>query len=285
MPRGAGDLRHGSRARGGVQPVDTTAPVDQHAGVQVNGLRLDVGEVRVGTSGWSYDHWRWVLYDPPVPSGGRLGVYSTVFDTVELNASFYHWPRATAFVHWTQQVPPDFLMTVKAPRGLTHARKLRDPEAWTTRISEGMSALGERRGMLLMQLPPDLERDDERLARALRAIPAGVRVAVELRHPSWVHDDVFALLARFGASYCVMSGAGLPCELRATSDVVYVRLHGPDPERLYVGSYSDQDLDWWARRIREWQGSGRAVLCYFNNDGDGNAVRDAQRLRQRVGPL
>ncbi|WP_292876987.1 DUF72 domain-containing protein, partial [Microbacterium sp.] len=79
--------------------------------MQVNGLRLDVGEVRVGTSGWSYDHWRWVLYDPPVPSSGRLGVYSTVFDTVELNASFYHWPRATAFVHWTQQVPPDFLMT------------------------------------------------------------------------------------------------------------------------------------------------------------------------------
>ena len=245
-------------------------------------LDLRAGEVRVGTSGWSYDHWRWVLYDPPVPSSGRLAVYSKVFDTVELNASFYHWPRAASFARWAEQVPGNFLMTVKAPRGLTHARKLRDPEVWTTRIADGMAALGSRRGMLLLQLPPDLTRDDERLAAALTAIPDTVQVAVELRHPSWVHDDVFALLERFGASYCVMSGADLPCVLRATAEVVYVRLHGPDPERLYVGSYSDQNLDWWAARIGEWRASGHAVLAYFNNDGDGNAVRDAQRLRRRI---
>lgn len=136
--------------------------------------------------------------------------------------------------------------------------------------------------MLLMQLPPDLERDDERLAGALDAMPHGIRVAVELRHPSWVHDDVFALLERHRASYCVMSGAGLPCVLRATSDVVYLRFHGPDDERLYIGSYGDPDLDRWAARIDEWRSSGHAVLCYFNNDGEGNAVRDARRLRDRL---
>lgn len=263
-------------------PLTDLRTARHDASVRVKGLDLDLGEVRVGTSGWSYDHWRWVLYDPPVPVTGRLGVYARVFDTVELNASFYHWPRATSFAHWAEQLPDGFLMTVKAPRGLTHARKLREPEAWTLRIDEGMAALGHHRGMLLYQLPPDLERDDERLAAALVAAPRGVRVAVELRHPSWVHDDVFALLERFGAAYCVMSGARLPCELRATSDVVYVRLHGPDDDRLYVGSYSDADLDWWAARIDEWRQSGHAVLCYFNNDGDGNAVRDAQRLRHRL---
>ncbi len=240
------------------------------------------GQSRIGTSGWSYDHWRWVLYESSVPAGGRLDAYSRVFDTVELNASFYHWPRADTFHGWAARVPDGFLMTVKAPRGLTHARKLEDPERWTARLTDGMAALGAHAGPLLLQLPADLPRDDDRLAAALRAMPEGVHIAVELRHPSWVDDRVFGMLEDFGASYCIMSGAGLPCILRATSDVVYVRFHGPDPERLYIGSYSDADLDTWAQRIREWRSAGRGVLCYFNNDAEGNAVRDAQRLRARV---
>jgi uncharacterized protein YecE (DUF72 family) len=91
---------------------------------------------------------------------------------------------------------------------------------------------------------------------------------------------VFGLLERHGASYCVMSGAGLPCVLRATAPVVYVRLHGPSHDWLYGGSYSDDELSWWADRVREWEWSGREVYAYFNNDGDGNAVRNARRLRE-----
>lgn len=104
-------------------------------------------------------------------------------------------------------------------------------------------------------------------------------MAVELRHPTWQHDDVFALLERRGASYVVTSGAGIPCVLRATAPFVYVRLHGPDHHHLYAGSYSDADLGWWADRIREWTTSGRDVFAYFNNDGGGNAVRNARTLR------
>jgi uncharacterized protein YecE (DUF72 family) len=106
---------------------------------------------------------------------------------------------------------------------------------------------------------------------------------VELRHPSWVDDHVFALLEQHGAAYCVMSGAGLPCELRATADFVYVRLHGPDPHSLYGGSYSDADLHWWAGRLGEWEADGREVFVYFNNDGDGNAVRNAATLAHLLG--
>ena len=94
---------------------------------------------------------------------------------------------------------------------------------------------------------------------------------------------MFALLERHGAAYCVMSGAGLPCVLRATAPFVYVRLHGPDHGALYAGSYSDTDLAWWADRVGEWTGSGRDVFVYFNNDGHGNAVRNAERLRALVG--
>jgi uncharacterized protein YecE (DUF72 family) len=102
---------------------------------------------------------------------------------------------------------------------------------------------------------------------------------VEFRHPSWVDEDVFSLLERRGAAYCVMSGAGLPCILRATAPLVYVRLHGPDDQQLYAGSYSPEAISWWADRMREWRAQGRDVFAYFNNDLGGNAVRDAWALR------
>jgi uncharacterized protein YecE (DUF72 family) len=127
-----------------------------------------------------------------------------------------------------------------------------------------------------------MERDDERLGWFLDRLPWWVQVAVEMRHPSWHDDAVFNLLEQHQAAYCVMSGAGLPCVLRATAPFVYVRLHGPSTDWLYAGSYSDDDVAWWADRIREWESSGREVYAYFNNDGEGNAVRDARRLRALV---
>nr|WP_274635979.1 DUF72 domain-containing protein [Microbacterium bovistercoris] len=239
--------------------------------------------MRIGTSGWSYDHWRGVLYPPGTPAARRLEVYADEFDTVELNASFYHWPRAEMFATWRDRVPEGFLFTVKAPRGLTHARRLRDPEEWMPRLADGMAALGDRAGFLLFQLPAATERDDERLAALLAAMPPQIRVAVELRHPSWDDDAVYALLESRGAAYCVMSGAGLPCVPRATAETVYLRFHGPHPEQLYTDSYSDAELERWADRIGRWRGSGHDVVASFNNDLGGAAVRDARRLRALVG--
>jgi uncharacterized protein YecE (DUF72 family) len=134
--------------------------------------------------------------------------------------------------------------------------------------------------VLLVQLPPTLERDDARLDWFLGRLPWWLPAAVELRHPSWHREEVFGLLERHGAAYCVMSGAGLPCILRSTASFVYVRLHGPSQDWLYGGSYTDADLSWWADRIREWESAGREVYAYFNNDGEGNAVHDARRLRE-----
>jgi uncharacterized protein YecE (DUF72 family) len=137
--------------------------------------------------------------------------------------------------------------------------------------------------VLLVQLGPHQARDDARLDYFLGRLPTWMRVAVELRHPSWHDDAVFRLLERHQAAYTVMSGAGLPCVLRATAPFVYVRLHGPDREHLYAGSYGEDDLRWWADRVQEWASSGNDVYAYFNNDGDGNAVRNAWRLRELVG--
>jgi uncharacterized protein YecE (DUF72 family) len=245
-------------------------------------MRLVVAHI--GTSGWSYDHWEPELYPPGLPSGQRIGRYAEAFPTVELNGSFYHWPRPATFRAWRERLPDGFLLSVKAPRGLTHGRKLLEPEAWVRRIEECWRELGDKRAVLLAQLAPAHTRDDARLEYFLRVLPDWMRVAVEFRHVSWHDDAVFALLERHGAAYCVMSGAQLPCELRTTAPFVYVRMHGPDDRHLYGGSYSDESLSWWTDRIREWQGMGKEVFVYFNNDGNANAVRNARTLQALLTP-
>jgi uncharacterized protein YecE (DUF72 family) len=235
--------------------------------------------VQIGTSGWSYSHWDGVLYPPGTAPHERLPLYWQQFSTVELNASFYRWPASTAFASWRRRLPPGFEMSVKAPRGLTHAKRLYGPEQWIDRMTSSWHDLRDRRAILLVQLGPNHGRDDVRLEYFLARLPRWMRVAVEFRHDSWIDDGVFAILERHQVAYCVTSGAGLPCVLRATAPFVYVRLHGPDPHHLYGGSYSDDDLRWWADRIGEWHAAGLDVYAYFNNDGGGNAVRNAWTLR------
>lgn len=233
----------------------------------------------IGTSGWSYNHWQGILYPSNTLVSKRLPYYVARYDTVELNASFYRWPKDTTFALWRAKTPPGFTMSVKASRGLTHGRKLLQPEIWIERTERGVKQLGDRLGVVLAQLPPNLEYDQARLAFFLACWPGWIRLAVEFRHPSWHREETYALLAAHGAAYCVMSGANLPCVLRVTAPFAYVRFHGPDPNQLYGGSYTEQNLRWWADRIREWQAQGHAVWAYFNNDWAGHALHNAGTLK------
>lgn len=242
-----------------------------------------MSSIHIGTSGWSYDHWQGVLYPHHTPVHDRLGYYIQHFQTVELNSSFYRWPQISTFAGWRSRLPDGFKLTVKAPRGLTHAKKLYAPEAWIERIKTCWHALREKRAILLVQLSPHLAYDYDRLAYFLEQVPDWLQITVEFRHHTWHNEETFALLERHQAAYCIMSGANLPCILRATAPFVYVRMHGPDTEHLYGGSYSDADLHWWADRIREWTAMGKDVYVYFNNDGEGNAVRNALTLKGIVG--
>lgn len=256
--------------------------------VRLGGVRNEKAEaktlgIHIGTSGWSYDHWNGVLYPHGLPPADRLEHFTARFQTVEVNSTFYRWPPDATFTRWHQRLPEGFLLTVKAPRGLTHGARLYAPEKWLVRIETGLGLLGPHRGVLLVQLPPAFEYDLPRLDYFLRKLPPGQKTAVELRHPSWDREEVFGLLEAQGAAYCIMSGAHLPCILRATAPFVYVRLHGPDTEFLYAGSYSEESLRWWADRIWEWQALGKEVFVYFNNDGEGHAVRNADTLRGILG--
>ena len=235
--------------------------------------------IRVGTSGWSYDHWKDVLYPAGLPVAKRLARYVEEFDTVELNASFYRWPKDSAFAGWRQRLPDGFTMSVKAQRGLTHYRRLREPEPWVERFERCWDLLGDRSEALLVQLHPELERDDTRLEYFLNLMPDRIPVAMELRHASWDDPVVYGLLERYGAAYVVMSGTNLRCVPRATSDLVYIRMHGPDQDSMYAGSYPEDELRRWADRILGWQDEGRRVLVYFNNDLGGHAVWNARKLK------
>jgi uncharacterized protein YecE (DUF72 family) len=235
--------------------------------------------IRIGTSGWSYDHWAGVLYPPGLPAAKRLACYVDEFDTVELNASFYRWPKDKTFAGWRQRLPDGFTMSVKAQRGLTHYRRLSSPEPWVERFERSWAALGERREALLVQLHPGMERDDSRLEHFLNCMPDSIPTAMELRHPSWDDPAVYAILERHNAAYVVMSGPGLTCVPRATSELVYVRMHGPSQDSMYAGSYTDDELRRWADRVASWQEQGRHVLVYFNNDLGGHAIRNARKLK------
>ena len=222
-------------------------------------------QVRVGTSGFHYEHWREVFYPPELPKGRWLPFYARHFDTVELNNPFYRLPERSTFEGWASQVPPGFTFAVKASRFLTHVKRLQDPQEPLRRFFDRAVGLGETLGPVLYQLPPQMHRDLGRLEAFLDALPPGHRHVVEFRHASWYTQEV------------------LRCEtpVRATSDFVYARFHGP--VGYYAGCYSPEALAEWAERLAALAVERRALYTYFNNDMHGYAVQNARQLRDLLG--
>jgi uncharacterized protein YecE (DUF72 family) len=236
-------------------------------------------EVRIGCSGWSYDDWRENFYPRGTPSSRRLAHYATVFDTVEVNATFYRLPKVETVHSWAEQVPANFCFAVKGSRYLTHMKRLRDVGPGLARYWERIEPLreAEKLGPVLWQLPANFHRDEETLAAALEALPAADH-CFEFRHPSWFVDDVYALLEQHGASLAL--GDDKRRELpRATpvGPIAYLRLHYGSRGR--GGNYSERELEAWRRRIAAWR-SRRPVFVYLNNDWRGFAPRNALTLRE-----
>lgn len=242
------------------------------------------GEVRVGTSGWQYRHWRGVLYPPELRVADWFARYAATFDTVEVNNTFYRLPRPATFEAWRAQAPPGFVYAVKFSRFGTHMKKLLDPEGTIGRFLEGALRLEHALGPVLVQLPPRWGVEVERLARFLDVAAAGpgrrLRWAVELRDPSWLIEPVYQVLRDHGAALCIHDRLPNHPAL-VTADWTYLRFHGG---RWYDGLYDDAALDRAATLVRAEQARGRDVYAYFNNDLHGHAVRNALDLRTRVAP-
>jgi uncharacterized protein YecE (DUF72 family) len=240
--------------------------------------------ILVGTSGWSYRHWRGVFYPEDLPARDWLRFYATHFATVELNTSFYRTPAAASLKRWRETAGPGFVFAVKANRYITHTKRLRDPAEPVAREMRTMGPLGNSLGPILLQLPPHLALDKARLEALLAALPQGHRFAVEFRHPSWDDAEVYRLLGRRAVAVCVHDWRGRAWPAAAAENgapLVYVRFHGPTG--AYTGRYRNETLVEWARRCDGWRAAGRDVFCYFNNDAAGNAVHDALRFRRLLG--
>lgn len=228
---------------------------------------------RIGTSGWQYKHWKGDFYPERLPSTKWLAHYGERFDTVELNSTFYRLPKAGTFAQWADQVPADFLFSVKASRYLTHIRRLREPQEPVQRLLNSTESLGKKRGPVLLQLPPTLKRDAEALSAVLRAFPKAVRVAVEFRHESWYSNDVRRVLERHGAACALSDNEGHKSPLWRTADWTYVRFHAGRASP--PTAYGRQALRTWASDLAaHWSGSDE-VFAYFNNDANGCAPRNA----------
>ena len=235
--------------------------------------------VRIGCSGWSYQHWRGVVYPEGLAQRRWLEHYATLFDTVEVNATFYRLPRRDAVAAWVETVPEEFVFAVKASRYLTHVRRLRDLGRGVERFYASIEPLvaSEKLGPILWQLPETFHRDEDRLAQALDRLPPG-RHAFELRHPSWFEPDVYSLLREHGAALVIGDHPARPFQAHElTAAWTYVRFHHGSRGRR--GNYSPRELGDWAERIRSWR-SRAEVLAYFNNDWEGFAVANARELRR-----
>ncbi|HNM86668.1 MAG TPA: DUF72 domain-containing protein, partial [Mycobacterium sp.] len=203
--------------------------------------------VHIGTSGWTYKHWIGTLYEPGLPQRRWLTCYSAEFDTVELNGSFYRWPEEQSFAAWKQQLPPGFTMAVKASRGLTHYRRLRSPEVWLDRMEQGLRALGDACGPLLVQLHPEHSRDDARLDEFLAALPDWLTVAVEFRHPSWDDPQVYGI-----------GITGLTSLLARRS--LYCSKHANGKHSIARSFASDAGNIWFERLEHTWD-DGKCTYC------------------------
>jgi uncharacterized protein YecE (DUF72 family) len=234
--------------------------------------------VRIGCSGWSYEHWRGVVYPAKGSASRWLELYAASLDTVEVNATFYRLPDASVVARWAQVTPPGFSFAVKTSRYLTHVKRLRDVGPGFERLATRIEPLHEagKLGPLLWQLPQTFHRDDARLAEALEGLPPG-RHAFEFRHESWFDEDVYRMLRRHRAALVVADRAPKrPTPWVETTTWSYVRLHRGHARD---GSYGRDALRRLADRIRRASGD---VYVYFNNDWQGFAFANARTLRELV---
>lgn len=241
-----------------------------------------MGEVRIGTSGWVYRHWKGRFYPATLPQRAWLRHYAERFDTVELNAPFYRQPDRSTFAGWGAATPPDFVFAVKLNRYITHIRRLAVGPESIARTYGTLAGLGPKAAVVLIQLPATLPYAPERLDAYLRlAARRRRRHALEPRHASWLSADALAFLRQRNVALCLSDTPHWPTTDAVTADFVYARFHGPG--ELYASGYSEDQLHAWAERIRDWRSSGLDVYGYFNNDVPDHAPRNAVRLRELVG--
>jgi len=240
-------------------------------------VRYDSMEWKIGCSGYHYPEWKRIFYPEDMPVKKWFEHYCTFFNTLELNVTYYKFPRVEVLKKWYARSPEDFSFTVKAPRYITHFKKFREEQKmlrdFLGTVKEG---LGEKLGCILFQFPSNFHYQPDRLSRILEALNGSVRNVLEFRHASWWDPAVFEGLGKSNICFCGMSHPKLPDKVIATTDTIYYRMHGVP--HLYTSGYELQTLEKVAHEILG-QPNARRAYIYFNNTADGHAVTNARQLQ------
>jgi uncharacterized protein YecE (DUF72 family) len=225
-------------------------------------------QMLAGTSGYSYKEWLGSFYPEKLPAGEMLRYYAGRFATVEINNTFYRMPAEAMLARWAEEVPGSFAFTLKAPRRITHEKRLREAGPEVAEFLRRAAALGDKLGVVLFQLPPFLKKDLPRLQDFLGALPSGQRVAMEFRNASWQDDEVYEALRARGAMLCVTDTDEGDTPFVATSDFGYIRLR-----RTH---YDEADLRAWVERIAQ-QRLARTYV-YFMHEDEALGTKFAQNI-------
>lgn len=238
------------------------------------------GKLYVGTSGWSYNHWRGRFYPENLPHSKWLSFYASHFSSVEVNSSFYHLPKPSVFESWAEKTPDNFIFVVKVSRYLTHIKRLKDSLKPFELLLEAAERLGSKLGPFLFQFPPGMKKDIERLGSFLESLSVNFgtnyRYAFEFRDESWFCDTVYNVINNYGCAIVISSSPSFPYHEVVTGNFCYIRMHGGT--ELYSSNYSENELRKFALMIKENLDRGIDTYVYFNNDANAYAVYNAKTL-------
>jgi uncharacterized protein YecE (DUF72 family) len=236
--------------------------------------------IYIGTSGYHYKHWKKRFYPENLKEKEWLEYYAGVFDTVELNVTFYSTPSEKTFRTWTQVVPENFKYAVKGSRYITHVKKLKDISDPLNFFMERAFGLGEKLEVILWQFPPSMKVNLGRFEEFLRELRKYKKKnAFEFRNESWFTEEVYELLKKYGGSLVIADSPTYPLHETPTTDFVYIRFHGG--KLLYGSEYSKWELNKWAKKIKIWS-KDKDVYIYFNNDAYGFAITNALYLKSKI---
>jgi uncharacterized protein YecE (DUF72 family) len=230
--------------------------------------------IHVGTSGYNYPEWKGSFYPPDLPAAKMLPFYAERFSTVEINYTFYRMPTAKLVTGWAAQVPEQFRFTLKAPRRITHDRRLRDVQDPLRAFCDAAAELGPRLGALLFQLPPNFKKDVTVLDDFLSTLPPRVCGAFEFRHESWLDDEVYARLRARNLALCVADSEKRSTPVITTADYAYLRLRDE--------GYDDEAIGRWGETVRELETRCRDVFVYFKHEEEGKGPYLGQLLLEKL---
>jgi uncharacterized protein YecE (DUF72 family) len=244
------------------------------------------GNIHIGTSGWSYKHWRGIFYPNNMKPTDYLAHYAKHFSVSELNGSFYKLPKVETVQKWMDMVPEHFLFCPKMSRFLSHMKKLHDPEEPMQRFFGIFGSFEKNLGPVLVQLPDNVKFNESVVRHFYELLLndySNFRFAMEVRDESWFSDESISLMKAFKI-ILVMAQSGIyPYHEALTAKDIFFRFHGPDS--LYSSSYPDEALAEYAHKFTEWARQGHNVWAFFNNDVHGHALTNGAKLQQYVSEL